>query len=306
MKKNLPNLFIVGAPRAGTTALFHYLGQHPEVFVPHIKEPHYFGSDLQFAIPRISYYEYLSLYKFVENEKVICDGSVMYLMSIKSAEEIKTICPNSKIIIMLRHPVDLIVSLHRKMLFTGNENIVNLDEALEAEKHRQNGTKIPPLCKMISLLYYSEVLRFSSQVKRFLCEFGPDNLHIILYDNFVASTEQVYSKVLDFLNISSIILPKFEVINSSKYLRYKFIRDFKLYIKLKSSPNVKKAYRQLLPINIRSEIDRKLNLLIRKNVGDIDIAFAFKKDLQNKFKNEIIALSKIINKDLTMWLNKYV
>ena len=124
MKDNkLPNFFIVGAPRAGTTALYHYLSQHPDVFLPRVKEPHYFGSDLEFAVPRMTFDEYRNLYQGVTNEKVVGDGSVMYLMSQTAAKEIKKICPEAKIIIMLRHPVDLLVSLHQKMLLTGNETI---------------------------------------------------------------------------------------------------------------------------------------------------------------------------------------
>src|SRR5579872_3244504 len=96
-----PDFFIVGAPRCGTTAMFDYLGKHPEIFGAALKEPHFFGSDI--AYPRRPTLErYLSYFVGANGEKRVGEASTSYLFSKLAAAEIKEFSPSSRIIIMLR------------------------------------------------------------------------------------------------------------------------------------------------------------------------------------------------------------
>ena len=134
MKK--PNFFIVGAAKCGTTSLYRYLRQHPDVFMPEQKEPNFFGSDLSYRFPRISQARYLSCFAKAKGETRIGEATTIYLYSEKAAEEIKAFSPEAKIIIMLRNPVDVLYSYHSQQLYSGNEDIPDFEEALRAEVDR--------------------------------------------------------------------------------------------------------------------------------------------------------------------------
>lgn len=300
-----PNFFIVGAPRAGTTALYQYLDQHPDVFLPRIKEPHHFGQDLKFAVPRLSFEEYKKLFQSATDQKALGDGSVMYLMSRSAAKEIKERCPDAKIIIMLRHPVDLIISLHRKMLLSGNENIEDLQEALEAEHARKQGKQIPRFGKRISLLFYSDVVRFAPQVQRYLDVFGKENTHIIIFDDFITDTEKAYKNVLVFLNLATHHTPDFKVVNSTKNVRFSFIRDLRLFIQHNSSQTFRRIVHLLTTHNLRYNLNNLTNRIINtdKSINQNDCPLRIQ--LHETFKHNIFELSHVLDKDLTAWVDKY-
>ena len=109
-----PNLFIVGAPKCGTTFLYHYLKKHPDIYFPDFKEPHFFGGDLnrRNGAYNLSLNEYKNLFK--TDKKVVGEASTLYLFSKKSAEEIYNFNPQCKIIIMLRDLAEAIYLILHK------------------------------------------------------------------------------------------------------------------------------------------------------------------------------------------------
>lgn len=136
MKK--PDFFIVGAAKCGTTAMYEYLKEHPEIFMPEdAKEPNYFGSDMNYKSSRLTEEQYLSLFSDAKNEKRIGEASVWYLYSKLAASEIKEFCPSARIIIMLRNPVDMLYSLHSELFYGADEDIEDFKTALNAEEVRK-------------------------------------------------------------------------------------------------------------------------------------------------------------------------
>src|SRR5438270_13689284 len=106
-----PNLFIVGAPKCGTTALNDYLAKHPEVFMA-TKEQHYFGSDLEFQGKQTKAVQYFPSFSGAGQCRRRGEASVWYLFSQKAAREIHAYNPRAQVIVMLRNPVDMMYSLH--------------------------------------------------------------------------------------------------------------------------------------------------------------------------------------------------
>src|SRR5579872_1954454 len=102
----LPNFFLVGAMKSGTTSLYRYLNAHPQVYMSPIKEPNYFCSDF---IPQpsdpagkiVSWDDYVRLFRAAGNETAIGEASVVYLCSRCAAQEIHRVLPNSRILILL-------------------------------------------------------------------------------------------------------------------------------------------------------------------------------------------------------------
>ena len=143
---NKPSFFIVGAPKCGTTSLCKYLEQHPDIFIPSIKELYYFCTDSTGKKRANTLEEYLSFFEGGKG-KLCGEGSVWYLFSKEAASEIYKFNPEAKIIIMLREPVSLMYSLHSMHLANGsNEDILDFKLALEAEEDRKQGKRIPEKC----------------------------------------------------------------------------------------------------------------------------------------------------------------
>ena len=223
-----PNLFIVGAPKSGTTFLYHYLKKHSEIYFPDFKEPHFFGSDLQRrnGAYNLSLNEYQSL--FETDKKIIGEASTFYLFSDNAAKEIHDFNPKAKIIIMLRDLVDLVHSLHSQFVFSGDEVIEDFSHALALENKRLSGQNIPKQTTVVNKLFYtSNILSLPKNIQSFIDHFGRENIKFIDLKEIKKNPERVYSETLEFLKIdSSFNAPKFKVINKNKTYKSKTMRNF--------------------------------------------------------------------------------
>lgn len=297
MKLKKPDFFIVGAPKCGTTAMNNYLAQHPDVFMAQ-KEIHYFGADLKMR-ERVSQSEYLSYFQNAEEKKIIGEASVWYLFSKKAAEEIKAFSPRAKIVIMLRNPVEVLPSLHSQHLFNANEEVRDFEAALALDNERRKGNQLPHSHDFFELPLYLDSVLFGEQVKRYLDIFGPDNVHIILYDDFIKNTRKIVDETIEFLDLKPGADIKYSVVNPNKKIRF-----FTLHRLLKLPPQeLKKIVRIVVPVKkIRHELMAllfKLNIRIskRKKIDE-----KLRMELRNYFSDDIKKLSSIINRDLSEWL----
>src|SRR5262245_32556832 len=119
----LPNLFIVGAPKCGTTAWMEYLRSHPAIFFPKFKERCYFALDLpNFRLTR-SAPDYAKLFAGSGDARVVGEASAMYLFSEAAAHAIRAHDPGSKILIFLREQEEYLPSLHNQFLWEFAEEI---------------------------------------------------------------------------------------------------------------------------------------------------------------------------------------
>ncbi len=214
-----PNFFIVGAPRSGTTAMYEYLRQHPDVFMPYRKEPVYFGADLTKRPPLLDEPSYLKLFGPGRGKRRLGEATVWYLYSRTAAAEIRRFDPDARIIIMLRDPVEMIHSLHSHWLFTGNEDVEDFAQALDAEEDRRQGRRLPPDVRRPEGLQYRACARYAAHVERYLETFGRDAVKVLLYDDFSADARTAYRDVLSFLEVSTGFEPDFAVVNQNKVAR---------------------------------------------------------------------------------------
>ena len=295
-----PNLFIVGAPKAGTTALYEYLDQHPDVYFPR-KTIYYFCNDLTFRTPPIPESVYLGLFENTGKQKIIGEASVFNLLSPAAAQRIKAFNPEARIIIMLRNPADMVYALHNENLSNGDEMIEDFEAALDAESNRKQGKLIPPYHNApLEALYYSEVAKYDEQVLRYKSVFMEDKIHIILFDDFKADTEAEYRKVLRFLGIEEIMPESLSVINPSHVPRSKAYLNFLL-----NPPGFIKAMgRALFPHHSRRR-ERMIDLLWGFNIKQKPrnpISDKMKQRLIDIYKDDIEKLGKLLNRDLSNWL----
>jgi len=296
-----PDFFIVGAPKCGTTSMAKYLSQHPEIFIPDIKEPNFFGKDLTGKKYCNNIDEYLEL--FHGNEHKICgEASTWYLYSKTAAREIYKFNKNAKIIIMLRNPVDVMYSLHSQLVYNAtHEDIEDFEEALMAEEDRKKGLRIPSYCHRPEALLYTEVVNFAEQIKRYYEVFKKENIMIIIFEEFVKNLDRIYEDTLRFLGANDIqFKPDFIVYNLRKKYKFKTLQ-----ILLRRPPNLillllkvfpfknilKRAYDYILKFNTKYIIEKEIDPQLRKK-------------LLQKFEPEIKRLSFMISKDLSFWLKQ--
>lgn len=212
-----PDFFIVGAPKCGTTALSQYLGEHPSVFMSFPKEPHYFAEDM----PKMRYVnnlnDYLKLFSNAGSDVArVGEASVWYLYSDAAIRNIFEFNPDSKIIVMLRNPVDMIYSMHSQAKMTLDEDIDDFRKAWDAREHRRAGRMIPKRCREPKNLQYGEIGKLGAQVERLLDVFPTKQVHFINFDDFRTKTRDCYESVLGFLQVQSDGRTEFQRINENK------------------------------------------------------------------------------------------
>jgi hypothetical protein len=293
-----PNFMIVGAPKCGTTAMHRYLRAHPDIFMPERKEPHFFGRDLDhIPIDVVDEKAYLGLFAAHQGERRVGEASIWYLFSRTAAEEIKAFSPKARIIIMLRNPVDMMYSLYQQLAFVGSETIPTFAGALAAEADRRAGRRIPKTIRRPHALRYREVACFSEQVQRYLDVFGPERVHIIIFDDFKADTPAAYQATLAFLEVDVDFRPEFGIVNSSKRIRSRLFHFGYSYLSVIGMDHLPPAWWP--PFN--RYVIRVLRTLNTFEAPRPAIDPALKRQLQAEFLPEIERLSSVIDCDLTYW-----
>jgi hypothetical protein len=297
----LPNFFVVGAPKSGTTSLYIYLKQHPQVFLPQKKELNYFCADLHFKNPMLTKSQFESYYSKLKHQKAIGEVSVWNLLSAASPENIFQFNPYAKIIIVLRNPVDMMYALHSNHIYSGNENILDFEKALAAEEARKTGKMIPENIRCaIEGLFYKSVASYSRQVKKYFDVFGNEKVKVILFDDFVNQTATVFKEVLEFLEVDINFAPEFKAFNISKTTRSNVLK------KITTNPPqfVKHVGRILFPHQSaqRDWLMRKLWKLNSKKIIRKEMDAELRRKIISDLTPEIIQLQQMLNRDLSHWL----
>jgi hypothetical protein len=294
----MPNLFILGAPKCATSALYLYLRQHPEIFMAQ-KEIHYFGQDLVFKNKgRISRQDFLEQYSGAGQERYRGDSAIWYLYSETAASEIRAASPDARCIVLLRNPVDVVYSLHSEFLYQGDEDLADFATALEAENDRRLGKRIPSSCNTPWALQYRSVARFGEQLARYRALFDPDQIHIVMYDDLARDAAQVYRDVLRFLGVDETFQPEFAVVNPNSVARSGVFRQF-----LRHPPKPVRAIarKALKSQATRSALGHRLMELNTVRVSRPPLDPAIRDMLQREFSPDIERLADQVGRDLSSW-----
>lgn len=302
----IPNFFIVGASRSGTSTLARYLRKHPEIFFSEEKEPHHFCMDLLMESDcfhgKVKHYidyrgrdHYLQLFEKVRDEKAVGEGSTWYLYSRAAASEIHKFNRHAKIIILLRNPADYLHSVHSLFLSSFNEDEENFVQALALENERKKGQAIPRQTTIPSRLFYSELVKYAEQVQRYIDTFPKDNVRVLIFEEFVNALPDVYRDILRFLEVDQGFEPDFDVANANKKPRFP-----------KASRALKRSfvfdlYDQLMPRYLKPKVRSFTTKLYFKKVDRPQMDGSLREQLIRAYIPEIEKLEKALNRDLTVW-----
>lgn len=304
---NKPNLFIVGQPKSGTTALHQFLGQHPEIYMSSIKEPHYFCSD--FHIESDRYYgtqrffdfrseaEYLQLFAKTNSATVSGESSTNYLYSQVAAANISQFNPQAKIIIVLREPASFLYSLHSHYVKFTEENEADFQQALSLETARKQGEFPSPRVTSPSYLYYSDRVNYYQQIKRYYDYFPQSQIKIILFEDFRAQNEVIYREILEFLEVDSNFSPQYESVNTNKEVRFKTINN------LVNHPILKNVSKNLLSQEFNEFVrDKIVERFLWHQAPKSAIPEDIKARLKAKYALDVNKVAELIGVDLvTKW-----
>jgi len=302
----LPNFFIVGAPKCGTSGLYHFLRAHPQIFMAKPKELNFFCKDLSSPEFLEDSVRYRSLFENAADFERIGEASVWYLFSKVAAQGIHDSVPDAKIIALVRNPVDMCYSYHSQRLWNGTEHIEEFSAAIEAIPDRLASRNLPDKPFPIESLDYIDIARYPGQLRRYLELFPAENVCVIVFDDLKKETQKVYSHVLQFLDVDTSIELRVEdsqlTRNANKNLRSQTLGN------LMSNPPswVKVLGRLTLPSqearNRMWKRVRRMNIEWRPR-KEMDPALRLK--LEEIFKEDIRELSTMLDRDLVeLWLNK--
>ena len=284
------DFFIVGVPKAGTTSLYHYLSEHPQVEMSSQKEPDYFSDKaineqgMYYGKNRINTLDkYESL--FVQKESVVYgEASVSYLFYENVAEDIKKYNPNAKIIIMLRNPIErafshYLMDYRLGLISDSFENII-----AKKSKH-----------KNAHLFYqqYIEVSKYATQIQRYLDFFEKENILFIDYEDFKKNVSKTVGKVYSFLNISAEfaadINTKYNTFTMPKNKGIRFIYSFVF---------LRKILTFLFPIYLVKNI----RVLLFKTDKKPELLKETRSQLRIIFNDDIKKLEEVLAKNYSKWI----
>ncbi|MBK9454440.1 MAG: sulfotransferase [Bacteroidetes bacterium] len=294
-----PNFLIVGTARAGTTSLHEFLGGHPDIYMPLQKEPCFFtfyNEQPSFKDSKHRYTTTVESYSELfdgHQEKIMGESSTPYLyFHQKSIEHIKQLVPDYrkvKILIVLRDPAERAYSQYmhnrRDLLETAT-----FETAIAEEKQRMAEN-------WHFDFFYVDKGYYYEQVKSYLDNF--DNVKIVFYDTLEKNPDKLLSEIYEFLDVPQQGQKEMVKRNQSGEMKVKW---FKQIITTRKNP-ILNFFRKLMSRETKKKLRNWVkDKLLRYNLKKTEMNPETRKQLIELYKNDIIKLQSLVNKDLSDWM----
>jgi hypothetical protein len=305
-RTRLPDFFIVGHPKCGTTALYEALRLHPRIYMPAGKEPWFFAPELHDRTPPRpegtprTLEEYRSLFAAAAPEQLIGEATALYLWSRTAASRIADVQPQARIIAILREPASFLRSLHLQFVQSYVETQADLRTALSLEDERRRGRSIPRHTYWPQALLYSEHVRYVEQLRRYHAVFAPENVLVLIYDDFRADNEGTVRAVLRFLDLddgAAIDVPR---ANPTVRARSQRLHELVHALSVGRGPGSRAAKETIKAFTPRALRRQALHATQRRVVfaepGPADERLMG--ELRRRFRGEVVALGEYLGRDL--------
>ncbi|KAA3617044.1 MAG: sulfotransferase [Calditrichaeota bacterium] len=295
----LPNFLVIGAAKAGTTSLYNYLKQHPDIYLSPEKEPDFFSfynrtpffkgpHDKAINDHIINKLEdYQELFKGAQNKKAIgeCSNSYLYFYE-RTIPTITEFIPNCKIIAVLRNPIDRAFSQYTQSVMIGIED-QQFTKSLELEKKR------------LELGWrwhydYSGQSKYFEQIKAYIEAFSKNNVKIYFFEDLINKPLDVLYDIFKFLEVDPNFTPDVsKKFNKSGIVRSKTIQKFVLTDNI-----IKRLTRSITPSKLRAFINE---YIMNKNIKKYSMPIEIRYDIKRHFEKDISQLQSLVDKDLESW-----
>jgi hypothetical protein len=292
------------------------LRRHPQIFMPNFKEPRFFASDLRqrFEPPRgrgmlhkppRTLEEYLSLFAGAAPEQLIGEASAGYLWSRTAAERIAAVQPGARIIAILREPASFLRSLHLQFLRGHQENVKSLRRAMALEAVRRQGRRIPRRSYLPQMLLYAEHVRYVEQLRRYHAWFPPEQILVLIYENFRADNAGTVRSAFRFLGVDEDFpIEVTEANPTNRAIRSQGLDDFldrATFGRGAAGRVLKAAVKAVTPRALRRQLlaTARRRLIYGKPPPPDE---QFMLELRRRFKPEVVAVSEYLGRDLvSLW-----
>ena len=298
----MPNFLLIGAQKAGTTALHYYLKEHPQIYMSPIKEPGFFdfeGQKPSFIGPGDQeLYEhvptdiesYCQLFQGVSDEIAIGEATTWYLYSSRAPKRIKHYIPDVKLIVILRNPVDRAYSAFMHAVRDGRELITDFPQALKQEEIRINQN-------WEYIWHYKQMGFYYVQLKRYFELFDRSQIKVCLYEDLKDNPVALTQDICQFLNIDQTLIsgspPRRNV---SGFAKNKLLDHF---LKKQNAQWLKTPFKLFLSPKMRENIVVNLK---NRNRTKPQIPPVIKIQLAEMYREDILQLQELIERDLSIWL----
>jgi hypothetical protein len=303
MTGRLPTFLIIGAAKSGTTSLYHYLRQHPDVFMPDVKEPRFFAyvddppvmngpgdartNEAAGAVYTLD--DYQRLFVNATTESAIGEASPNYLYSATAPPRIHKHIPNARLIAILRNPVERAYSHFLHLVRSGREPLRDFGAALDAEPERiANGWEWS--------WHYQRMGFYGVQIARYLEHFNRDQLTVYQFEEFKADPAALAQDIFRVLGVDDTFVPdasmRYEKSGMPKSDRFQqFLLDPDHWIRRLS--------RYVIPESVR---ERLLVRMKNVNLEKPPLEPAVRDRLIAAYRDDILRLQDLIDRDLSAWL----
>jgi hypothetical protein len=311
MDVRLPNFLLVGAQKSGTTSVYRYLRQHPDVFMPQKKEPRFFGASSIYTNISLSdpHYEYLNrttvftfedyaaLFEDVTTERAIGEASIMYLYYYDTViPEIKEFLGDVKIVAILRDPVDRAFSAYTHLVRERFE-VLSFERCLELEEERRRANWAP-------INFFKDLGFYYKQVKAYVENFSA--VKIFLYDDLTREALGLMKDAYDFLEVDPSFVPDVTVRhNISGVPKSLFFHRLVNFLTRSNAlmDKAKPMARVMLPKETRARLFEDLIALKVKNLAKPEMKPETREYLKNAYRDDLLRLQDLIDRDLSRWLS---
>jgi hypothetical protein len=306
----VPDFFIVGHAKSGTTALYEMLRQHPQIFMPDSKEPWYFAEELLVRTPPRpggtpqTLEEYSSWFAAAGPEQRVGEASALYLWSKTAAGRIARARPDARIVAILREPASFLRSLHLQFIQTYVETEEDLGKALALEPARRRGEQVPRHTYWPDALLYSEHVRYVEQLRRYREAFPEEQGLVLIYDDFLADNDATVRRVLRFLDVDD-SAPIAELhANPTVRVRSQRLNELVHGLSVGHGPAtraVKAGVKAVTPRRLRrGALNATQRHLVYAPPLPADEQLML--ELRRRYKGEVAALGEYLDRDLlTLW-----
>jgi hypothetical protein len=306
----VPDFFIVGQPKSGTTALYEMLRRHPQIYMPAGKEPWFFASELHVRTPPRpggtpqTLAEYMALFEEAQPQQRAGEASALYLWSRTAADGIAQVQPEARIVAILREPASLLRSLHLQFVQTYVETENDLRKALALEQERRRGKRIPRYSYWPDALLYSDHVRYVEQLRRYHAAFSEEQVLVLIYDDFRRENEATVRRVLRFLEVDDTAPITVLEANPTVRARSRRLHELVHAVSVGRGPlarAVKAPVKALVPQRARRDaLHATQRHLVFAEPRPPDERLTA--ELRGRFKGEVVALSEYLGRDLvSLW-----
>ncbi len=309
--RKLPEFFIVGQPKSGTTALYEMLKSHPGIYMPELKETRYFDREWHPGMQPIidsadapptadsssdphpnTLAQYLALFDGADSSQRAGEASPGYLRSPRTAARIAAFEPDARIIAIFREPASFLRSAHLQLLQDHVETEKDFRKAIAREQSIEADKPV--------LWYARERVEYVKQLRRYRELFAPEHVLVLIYDDFRADNEGTIRRVLRFLDVDDDAPISYTEANQTVLVRSPGMYRLQRSLYLGSNPGArvaKAAIKALTPRRLRHEGLRTLRRRVifgKPAPPDEELML----ELRRRFEPEVAALSAYLDRDL--------